>query len=148
MLVNTLNTLWFGKDIAQAFRHELKQQIEDMPSRRIVARQLRISFMASEVRVSNSKLLQLDPNKLNGVQMNEMYTTALCEATSAFVPLHKRTKTKEFRMKEQIKRHYNMRVMLTLKNPEDSEERRQCIKEWTQVLYMIDNNFSTGFIHK
>ena len=34
-----------------------------------------------------------------------------------------------------------MRVTLTLKDPEDLAERRRCIKEWMQVVYMIDNTF-------
>ena len=40
-----------------------------------------------------------------------------------------------------MKRHYNMRVTLTLNNPDDNVERRTRLKEWMQVIHMIDNTF-------
>ena len=92
-------------------------------------------------RVSNAKLLGVDPNSLNGVQMKEMYMEAPAEPTNEYVPLHRRTTAKRMGMREHIKRHYNMRVTLTLRDPDDSVERRQSIKEWMQVVHMIDNTF-------
>ena len=56
-------------------------------------------------------------------------------------PLHRRTSQQELRMKEHVKRHYNIRVSLTLTDTEDSVERRTRIKEWMQVVHMIDNTF-------
>ena len=44
-------------------------------------------------------------------------------------------------MREHVKRHYNMRVTLTLEDPENPVERRTRIKEWIQVVHMIDNTF-------
>ena len=42
--------------------------------------------------ISNSKLIDEDPNKLNGVQMKGMYTVAPVQQMSGYVPLHKRTR--------------------------------------------------------
>ena len=92
-------------------------------------------------RISNSKLIDEDPNKLNGVQMKDMYTVAPVQQTSGYVPLHRRTSQQELRMKEHVKRHYNMRVTLTLTDTEDSVERCTFIKEWMQVVHMVDNTF-------
>ena len=44
-------------------------------------------------------------------------------------------------MKEHVKQHYNMRVTLSLNDPESPTEQRKCIKEWMQVVHMIDNTF-------
>ena len=91
--------------------------------------------------ISNSKLLDVDPQNLNGIQMETMYIDATGEERNSYVPLHQRTPAQKLKMREHTKRHYNMRVTLTLKDPEDSAEQRRCIKEWMQVVYMIDNTF-------
>ena len=46
-------------------------------------------------RISNSKFIDEDPNKLNGVQMKDMYTVAPVQQTSGYVPLHRRTSQQE-----------------------------------------------------
>ena len=73
--------------------------------------------------------------------MTDMYTVAPVQQTSGYVPLHKRTRQQELKLKEHVKKHYNMRVTLTLNDPVDKEERRTRIKEWIQVIHMIDNTF-------
>ena len=70
-----------------------------------------------------------------------MYTVAPVQQMSGYVPLHKRTRQQELKLKEHLKRHYNMRVTITLNDPDDNVERRTRLKEWMQVIHMIDNTF-------
>ena len=70
--------------------------------------------------------------------MKDMYNVAPVQQTSGYVPLYRQANQQELRMREHIKRHYNMRVTLTLEDPENPVERRTCIKEWMQVVHMID----------
>ena len=70
-----------------------------------------------------------------------MYTVAPVQRTSGYVPLHRQTDQQELQTREHVKWHYNMRVMLTLADPENHVERRLRIKKWMQVVHMIDNTF-------
>ena len=67
------------------------------------------------VPISNSRILEADPNKLNGVQIEEMYSKAPLQ-NQGFVPLHQH-KRQDVEIKQLLKQHYNMRVTLTLKDP-------------------------------
>ena len=101
----------------------------------------RVESCQAPVRISNSKLINEDPNKLNGVHMKDMYTVAPVQQTKGYVPLHRRTSQQELQMREHVKRHYNMCVTLTLEDSVNPVERRTRIKEWMQVVHMIDNTF-------
>ena len=65
----------------------------------------RVESRQAPVRISNSKFINEDHNKLNRVQMKDMYTVAHVQQMSGYVPLHRQTSQKELRMREHVKWH-------------------------------------------
>ena len=89
---------------------------------------------------SNSKLLQANPDNLNCVHVQKMMTPDTLSGTvvNANVPPAKIDK-RSSQLIGLVKRHYNIRVTLMLKNSESYQEQQEKIREWIQVLHLINN---------